>query len=662
MKQVNLALLSALYDNSKDNLYQSIYFPIIKYAIVTKLETSENNAYGKVRDIKEYIEQDFGVYIPEPVIKESLMALSNGWNGFRIHMYTDGYSFKVEQSDSDDAEFISEIGKNSNLLTQRLQELEARYDSFLKENNLDQERSFSDFFGAYTSETLSFLRGYSEGEDFYLDESFVKNARFLTLLRDNKDPLYDTASIILWGNIVAVFLQRDKAGIRINPSPVSYYLDTSLVLGGLDLGTEFERGYSQDLIKVIQDSGSRSCVHRITIEEITQILYSTETSGFPKPHTSIYDAWNRLKLSPVKLNSIRCNLIKHIEELGLIIEEPRLDINKIKTEYRDKPDVKKLELHQQGASELRYIHDVYMRDYIRKQQKGAASMEKVKAYFVTTNRDMQRLFMTQGSSISHFVSPNDVILDLWLHGSNPSQPIRDTIMKANLSRCFLMNERNAKQRMKTITEHYNPSAENFDIARYKSIEAGLLDRSKKVLQNVDKLSKEDIGTEGARIILEQLLLDTKNFISEQEKENKRQLEQKDQTIADLKKQAKLKQDIGQLYERRKGWTLKRLLLWNFIDLVVAIILGILIYKCELFFNAAQQLAQKNNIEISYFPRWFISVVLPILLLFLHRKSRCLLGDNLHLDTHQKKWDEGHPELQEKITQLTQVEERLHIKE
>lgn len=406
-------------------------------------------------------------------------------------------------------------------------------------------------------------------------------------------------------------------------------------------------------------------MHGATIEEIDQILYSVEHAGSPRPYTAISEAWSRLKLSSVKLISIRDRLVDLIKEQGLSIQDPDLDINKIRREYQNKPDVRTLESNQQGASEWRYIHDVYMRDYIRRLQNGVVSKEKVKAYFVTSNRDMQRLFRSKDNSISYFLSPNEVILDLWLHGYSSFEPIRDAIMSENLSRCFLLNERSAKQRIKIVTEHYNPSDENFDIRLYKRIEEGILSRSKKILRSVDELSGDDLRDEDQKKILNQLIEASKELSLKQEVETKEKLAEKDQEIKYLREQNTLEKQIAQLRSAisdlksdRDKWCKSGLYRWWIIEIVLVIIITTLLYTWNPFYNIVLQWCQKNAFEVSHLPRWIISIIIPIIGVWLNRRYGYLYDYSLYKQRRKEQWEKRNPALKEKEELLAQIEERL----
>ena len=83
MNRINYALISALYDTQGANLYNDVYFPIIKYTIVNQYYTQiDVEKYYDHQDLQSSIENDFGIKIPLVVIKQSIKAIKKKkkWN------------------------------------------------------------------------------------------------------------------------------------------------------------------------------------------------------------------------------------------------------------------------------------------------------------------------------------------------------------------------------------------------------------------------------------------------------------------------------------------------------------------------------------------------------------------------------------------------------
>lgn len=116
-----------------------------------------------------------------------------------------------------------------------------------------------------------------------------------------------------------------------------FYLDTSIVMGLLELSNPLRETYSKEVCDIIKSSGGILRVNPITLEEIKYILASVEAHG-PNPSTDIASACDRRKLKTNDLASIRLHIESLVENLGVNVF-PKMsdeDKHKIKTRIRER--------------------------------------------------------------------------------------------------------------------------------------------------------------------------------------------------------------------------------------------------------------------------------------------------------------------------------------
>ena len=98
MDKSNFALISALYDTKGADLYNDVYFPIIKYEIVNQYYTQINiEKYYDIEELQGFIDKDFGIKIPLIVLKQAIRAIGNGVNGIELIVYENGKQFKIKK-------------------------------------------------------------------------------------------------------------------------------------------------------------------------------------------------------------------------------------------------------------------------------------------------------------------------------------------------------------------------------------------------------------------------------------------------------------------------------------------------------------------------------------------------------------------------------------
>ena len=491
--EVNYALVAALYDSNDSGLYKEIYFPITRY-VIAKLHADKPEArYIDISDVQQQIEESFGLRIPVVVLRKSIQAISKENNGKEITIVDDKLQIIECWSESS----IRKINDSASDIKKQTSKISLEYKTFVENEGWETTRTFEEFISENMRDIVTY---YGPGEVLEkIDESYTPVASFLDYLKGNNAELFKVATKIFWSSVIAGFLSRESTEVKIGEpnETIDYYLDTSLVMAAIDLSTERMCTEARELVEVIISAGAVPRVHPITVMEVSNIISAVEAQGAANPITGIYDAYVRRKLSPSSLANIRVNLKKLIKgnriELSPIVNDHELN-NQIYS-LRDKKIVKELGKsrtykyeyeEEQGNlyAPFRDVHDVYMYDFIKEQQK---KKKTDKIYFITTNNDLIKFFKDKSDTVL-LVHPGIVLMDLWMYGAQ-SKKIESKALTFTVSRCVTLNNRDVKFRMNKVA-HYCNNIE-IDDKTYKTIIRGLVKRSSKMIVAVDTMNERD---------------------------------------------------------------------------------------------------------------------------------------------------------------------------
>lgn len=674
MNKVNIALLSALY-NGKSNLYKEIYFPIVEFALTCCLKEAKDKCTSSIEKLHVKINQEFGVLIPRAVIKKAISHMATS-NRVRANLLDND----ILQVHKVDMSVLEDIYNKGELVDLSLQRLERSYIDYFQERGIIPEKTFVEFFSAKTQEIEDYLG--SKVSDNSMGEEYTHNVQYISWLEKNNLDLYESANKILWGAIVAGFLGRDNYEFGVKPvSECKYYLDTPIIMGCLDLSYEQATKYSQELIQIIKASGAIACVHSITLDEITSILKGVECEGSPRYGSSIYEAFERRGLTCTELASIRINLEKIIQELGVLVLSNKEEVLKIKKEYAGKSIVKKLEAQRserEGGENPREIHDVYMIDLVRKENGNIVMKEKVKAYFVTNNVDLRKFsFEHYNSPVKFSIAPSSVIFDLWLHGASLQSKTSSLSLTETMSRCLALNEQTATLKIRKILKCLE-STEMNDPKVIQEIFNGVMERSHKYISSdlevesndnitpdtvsqMYKQAKQDLNAK-EEIAFKMKGLQDENIRISQEKEDLEaevtKLREQEKRRKDLEEERQRLQDtLDELTPKRRCAT-RWFYFWYTIEAISNIVL------LSLFIFAPSQIAPTISI---WKPEWKTileeanlchCIVLWIILtgslyIAIGKRSRIF-----NCKKYKRTWDNEHPKYGEAVDRVKEIKQEL----
>ena len=410
MKKSNYAFVSALYASKTKGLYSDIYFPIIKYALAKIFAAKiDGNVYCTADKVSEFIDDKFGIKIPTIVIAKSVCKIGNNQN-FSLVVYENGNTFQIKGAFYDE----DNIEEKERFFSDKLEEIETKYQEFLTQQGCsDDGVTFVQFIADNTDEIL----GYFENENKNcVNERYATLILFLQYVHDADKELYSVVHQLFWSSVVVAFLKSEKPLVNdlVNGIKTEYFLDTSIVLGLLELSTSLKETYSKEVCSIILNSGGLLKVNPMTVEEIKYILEKVEQNG-PNPLTDIYDSYTRNKLIPNDLAKIRLNLEKKLLALQIDVF-PYMSpgaIQKIINDYKGKTVTKLLgdiRHNNQSSSfkdNFREIHDIYMDDYIKTRRKEKNLSENI--HFMTDNVDLVNFCHAQHEDTNYMITTGKVL-------------------------------------------------------------------------------------------------------------------------------------------------------------------------------------------------------------------------------------------------------------
>lgn len=529
MEQLNFALITALYSNQTRGLYSDVYFPIIKYAICKVFSAKEGEVYSSADEIQSFIMERFHLEIPTIVIAMTVRKIgARNWGNLQLETFEKGSSFKICKAYMDNEEEIK-VEEREKEITEKQQIIEAEYKDFIsREGMYDDNVTFLQFISDNTDDILGYLKENNVEE---IDEKYTSLMFYLQYLSEKHRDLYDVANLLFWSSIIAAFLKSEKPKVDDTDDGVKkeYFLDTSVVMGLLNLSTPQREKSAKEVCNIIKSAGGVLRVHPITVKEISMILQKVETS-VPHPFTSIASACERYNYNTKVLASMRLNLTKLAEEQGVSVFPvfSEKDIASVVRDFKGKRVTKLLgeartkKPESYSQDNFREIHDIFMHEYIKDRQKKQGAQ---RILFITNNLDLIDFCRLMNKDFKTMTSTNRVILELWMHNTRPTD-ISSCALTSTMAICLEQHSARIRNMVAEVSKFYNHTKEGFDLEVYKDFIQKLYKRAKHVITMVgsDPDSISTFGSSFSSMIAEAVKADNLHYdktITETRQENRK---------------------------------------------------------------------------------------------------------------------------------------------
>jgi len=497
----NYALISALYADKSRGLYKDIYFPIIKYAIIILYgEAESSQPYLTSQKVHDKIAELFHINIPTMVIAMTVRKIEEYKNGnIVLETMEKGNAFRIKSADYDEDDAAYEEKQRE--FDRHIIEIEGAFRRF-KENEgaYDDGVNFIDFIADNTETLLEYFDNRQEQNE---EDKYTTIVFFLGFLNQENKELFKVANQLFWSSIIAAFLQSERPDVKGDDMRnTEYFLDTSLVLGLLNLATEEREECSREVCDIIKAAGGQLKVHPLTIEEIKAILTSVEMNG-PYAYSSIADAYTRFEHTTDSIARIRVGIVKEIEKLGVTVFPQPTTREKAEAidKYKGREIIRKLnEKRTSGydtsysADNFREIHDIYMDDYIRERNKSRSGGH---TFFLTSNKELKEFCNDMHPAQDFMKAPGKVILEYWMHSSKPSD-ISSSLLTETMARCMDLHRAKVRNKISEVSKKFKDTKDGFSKEVYEDFLKKLYSRAKHVITVVEG-NPEDMTVEAIKV-------------------------------------------------------------------------------------------------------------------------------------------------------------------
>lgn len=491
----DFSLISVLYDAKGSGLYKDVYFPIIRYSLVSLFRKDEKREYYDVEDLKAYIQEGFGLSIPTIVLKRVVETI-HGNKDFVVTSYKDDV-FQIERLW--DCKDYDDIEDKAIKFHDSVEQLEGTFAEYVSKSCYQEPITFLQFISDNTDDIL----GFFENEDASkVDEKYAIITDFLQYIHATDPSIYDTANKLFWGSIIAGFLKREDPPITHSDTKevYEYFIDTSIAMALLDLSTTTKKQYAEELLSIIKKSGGVLYIHPITKLEIYNIIQSVEEAQGPYPTSDIASAYERRHLSSSKLATIRSSITTNLEKIDITItpivrEESLKDsirkmqgdtyvelLYRMRTQINSNTSMDDSRDLVRGNPKFREIHDVYMMNYIEKRQR---ELHRDTIRFITLNKDLIAFTNRDCKKTGLMMHPYEIMINLWMHNSISSK--ETNFLTEALTRCQLMQESSARRKLSLVAKYYNERTDGFNPDAYKAVILSLYKRERNVVRYIDEV-------------------------------------------------------------------------------------------------------------------------------------------------------------------------------
>lgn len=489
----NIALISALFNEKGANFYKDIYFPIIRYSLISLFnEHDRNERYFQMLDLQEYIRNKFFIEIPVVVLRNSVVALRGKTQADIVVETLGAHDESIYIKRIVDAQENEEIDREAENIEDNFILLENLFQQYLAAEHLDSNTNLYDFISECEEECYSMVAGDDATQAEGIDANYSNTARFIDWLKSNRGELYQYFSDIVWGAVISAFLRRKQYEFTIKPTEkVSYYLDSALVLALFNLDTEYNVAYAKDVMRNVLASGGILKVHTMTVREVVRILESVIKDQGPRFGSAIAFGYEEHEMSLSDIVCLKNSLERKLtSELGIIVEtinQQKLDDAERKLENNQNVLYLKEKWGGYSSDKLREKHDVFMCETVNKMNEGAVHPEKMTSFFITLNRDLIELYH-KSDGMSSVITPGTVVLKLWIHGSQIAD-VKGSMLTEMVSRCMALAQTDARRKIRLFCKY----RKNTDLPAedVRDMYSSLIYRSNNVITKFEELEKID---------------------------------------------------------------------------------------------------------------------------------------------------------------------------
>lgn len=475
-----------------------LFIPIVKKGLHFMNNNKEQYKGRHISEIKDIVEDHYGIDIPLPVLESILKQIAKEINSGdeKVFELNNDRSFWIKDYIFED--YDQKI-QESQKIVENLQRL---FFEFCKANGIDtiQNNCIIKFIEKNKLSISKYLANiYVEnGKDFIIE------ARFLEYFK-SKPIIFSQIKNIYLGSILTCYLEYQPSVIKMD---VTLLFDTNFIVSLLDLNTPESTHTCKKLVEICSKLGYRFNILTDTIEEIIGLL-NYKSCNFDSAvilkfvnKEDIYNACERRKLTRTDLDRIADNLEETINNLGIGIIPPNETLRnkaKFSKEYNGLKGFR----HTEKAA----LHDAIALIFVKEKRgsKRIKDFERVNCWFVNNSishdidSEGTNSLLSQNNSNyqPEVIKADDLLNVLWL--SNPSintTLANDELIDIGLTSliAFTLNEALPKARIikeldENIQKYRNESISDKDVLL---LATRIANGQIKSIERLNEFAKKDI--------------------------------------------------------------------------------------------------------------------------------------------------------------------------
>lgn len=543
------SFLAALSENDSD-IYKTVYLPLFKRAMSLFAKT---NTTGTDIDIQKVVENEYGINVPILIVRKLIKTVAKDLSRreksiSNFEIFEDGKSFQFNSFNFNQIEDIYERERrNANAL-------QSAFENYIKvEHDLDAEiPSFACFIDKNKQKLSSFFNGkITTIDNENIEGSFMPHVNFLQHIENNYHELYRTAEQIYLGSIIASYLESGLDLESKIENGITYYLDTQVILEALDLQNAEDTQPTQELLKLIKDTGGKVRVLDVTISEIHKIIESS-INNYSKdnPTTTINEACIRIGKNKTWLIGI-CGKLDDYIKTSLLVEIDTIPERRIE-EYLKTDDVALLK--EKRTRKGTAAHDVIAYLHVRERRNEHVRIfQKAKYWFITANKPLCNFNISRklNGFVNETIMPEELTSLLFL--KNPKQ-FSKTVSKIGLNELIAQTLSEEYASKEIINEFDAAIKSNTDLTQddYEILLSSVAMQSTTKIQNLlDEVEDKKKFNEKVHKLIEK-----ERAKRNQIKEEKASFKEKEETLQSEKNElaqrlAKIEADLVHESEERK---------------------------------------------------------------------------------------------------------------
>ena len=429
------ALLGYLKETSQSTAsITELYTPLVKKALADySCEHGLSEYKGRsLSEIADKINNIFLLEIPIPILYKIMSSIRDEINDDGIFALYDDGAFIIKSFVFDDINNTIEQEQNN------IQILKDDYNAYCLEYGFDCD--FEELKSFILSSQIDLFTN-TQSEFINLDYNVPKYVHE----RMGNPMIFKIMSNIYLGGLIASYLEQN---ITKRVTDAELLLDTNFIISLLDLNTEDAYRTCNQLFSLCTQLGYRFTILNSTINQI-RILLSNRVNDFANKDfigavrgADVFNACIRRRLDKTSLERIKDNLIKTIQDKGIVVIQDA-QIRDIIEKAKRSSDFR--ELLERRRNEDSALNDTIAKHYVEhKRGNNVREFVDVKCWFLHNSYSSYDYSIGRKIHERYLISANELLILLWLSSPAQGSQIKITDLARSGLSAYVTKYRRAK--------------------------------------------------------------------------------------------------------------------------------------------------------------------------------------------------------------------------